>query len=95
MLEEFGLPLNVFNRFCIEPDLSRGLRVSGEDSRDKFGDGLLRFKELALSAIDGDLESRTLPGLTAKNAGDAIGAVAGAPVVLGEALENFSSAFIR
>lgn len=86
--------MNASSRFCIEPDLSRILEVSGDESRDTEGEGGFRVRELALSAIDGDLEgARTLAFLTEKNAGDAPGA---GPVVPagGVELDNFSKALI-
>ncbi len=89
-----GLDLNASTRLCIEPDLSRILKVSGEDSRDTDGE-VSRVNELARSAMDGDLEApRTLPFLTEKNAVDApdVG-----PVVLGVVFApapSFSNALI-
>lgn len=79
----------------MEPDLSRSLRVSGEDSREIDGEASPRVKELALSAIDGDLEGpRILPFLTEKNEVEAPGV---GPVVLGGVLApapSFSNALI-
>ena len=79
----------------MDPDRSRILKVSGEDSREAEGEGLFRFREFALSAIDGDLEPRTLPFRTAKNEGDApgVGPVEGVGIA-GPDPCNFSSAFI-
>ena len=79
--------------FLTEPDLSRGLMVSGDDSGEFDGEFLVN--EFALSAIDGDLP-RTLPFRTEKKAGDDPG---GGPVVpvgvaAGAKLCNFSSALI-
>lgn len=79
----------------MEVDLSRGLNVSGEDSREALGEGLFRFSEFALSAIDGDFVSRTLPVRTAKKAGDGRLAVPGTIGAVGARLDNFSRAFIR
>jgi hypothetical protein len=73
------------------------LRVSGDDSGDAVGDGVFRLKELALSAIEGDLEPRTLPFLTEKKAGDDPGGgavVPGVAIAPGARLESFSKAFI-
>lgn len=86
--------LNASSRFFIEPERSRILEVSGEDSRETEGEGGFRVSELALSAIDGDLEgARTLPFLTEKKAGDDPGV---GPVVPagGLELDNFSKALI-
>ena len=85
----------MFRRFWIDPDLSRILKVSGEESRDAEGEGPFLFREFALSAIDGDLEPRTLPFRTAKNAADAagVGPVEGVGIAGPEPC-NFSSAFI-
>jgi hypothetical protein len=91
-----GLDLNASTRDWTEPDLSRILRVSGEDSREIDGEASPRVRELALSAMDGDLEgARTLAFLTEKKEVDAVGV---GPMVLGGVLApapSFSNAFIR
>jgi hypothetical protein len=89
-----GLAENASTRLLIELDLSRSLNASGDESGDSLGDGLLRFNEFALSAIDGDLDARTL-FRTEKNAGEEEGAVVpGVSVAPGAKLDNFSKAFI-
>ena len=93
-----GLDVNALRRSWIDPDLSRTLKVSGEESRDMEGEGVFRVNESALSAMEGDLEApRTLPLRTEKNAGDVPGGgpvVPGAEVVPGPRLDSFSSALI-
>ena len=93
-----GLDVNALRRSWIDPDLSRTLKVSGEESRDTEGEGVFRVNESALSAMEGDLEAaRTLPLRTEKNAGDVPGGgpvVPGAGVVPGLRLDSFSSALI-
>ena len=95
-----GLELKAFNRLWTDPDRSRNLNVSGDDSRDTDGDGVavFRVREFALSAIEGDLEAaRTVPFRTEKNAGDAPlegAAVPGVAVAPGVLAESFSRALI-
>ena len=83
--------------FLIEYERSRFLNCSGEDSREIDGEGDALVKELALSAIDGDLEPPALCDFrTAKNVGAAPTAgpvpcgATGVPVVL----DSFSKALI-
>lgn len=89
-----GLDLNASILFFIDSALSRNLRVSGEDSRDPNGE-VSWVRELARSAIDGDLEAgRALPFRTEKNPVDTPGV---GPVVLGVVFvpaPSFSNAFI-
>lgn len=83
--------------FLIEYERSRFLYCSGEESRDIDGDGDCLVRELALSAIDGDLEPPALCDFrTAKKvgvvptAGPALCGATGVPVVL----DSFSKALI-
>ena len=81
----------------MESDLPRSLKASGEEFGEFEGDGVVLFKEFARSAIDGDLEPRTLPFLTEKKAGEGPG-VGPVDVEVGVApgatLDSFSSALI-
>ena len=59
--------LNASLRLWIDPDRSRSLRASGDDSRDIDGEGVFRVRDSALSIMDGDFDPR-LPGFrTEKN----------------------------
>lgn len=91
-----GVDLKASSRFCneLDLDLSRIFDVSGDESPEMEGEVWFRVRELARSAMDGDLEgARTLPFRTEKNAGDAPGV---GPVVPagGVELDSFSKALI-
>lgn len=90
--------LKALSRFWIDPERSRNFDVSGDDSRDTEGEGLgvFRVRELARSAMEGDLEAaRTLPLRTEKNAGEApVGAVVPGEVP-GALADSFSRALMR
>ena len=89
--------LNTSLLLWIDPDRSRNLRASGDDSRDTVGDVFFLVNDSLLSAMDGDFEPALLRGFPAKNAGEA---PAEGPVVpgggdgLAAELDSFSRAFI-
>ena len=93
-----GLDLNVSTLLWIEPDLSRILETSGDDSREAEGGGVFRLIEFARSATEGELlDSRTLPLRMEKNdvAEPEVVTAALGVVAAGLALDNFSKALIR
>lgn len=92
-----GLDVNASTLLLIEPDRSRALLTSGDESREIEGGVVFRLRELALSATEGDEFSRTLLAFRIEK-NDAVmpgvATAAGGGVAPGAVLDSFSKALI-